>query len=87
MAEKAAAQGLSVRQVERMVKRMTEGREVAEAEEPRSDPNVAAAIRELEQVLGTRVRLVTKGDQKGRIEIEYYSQDDLDRIYSIIVRT
>ncbi len=86
VAEKAAAQGLSVRQVERMVQRMTEQRQVGEAEESRLDPNVAAAVREMEQALGTRVRLVAKGDQKGRIEIEYYSAEDLDRIYSVIVR-
>ncbi len=86
VAEKAVAQGLSVRQVERIVQRMTEGRQVAPAEEDRLDPNVAAAIREMEQALGTRVRLVAKRDQKGKIEIEYYSAEDLDRIYSIIVR-
>ena len=48
------------------------------------DPNVAAAVRDLESVLGTRVRIVEKNDQRGRIEIEYYSQDDLNRIYEIL---
>ncbi len=87
IAEKTAAQGLSVRQVERMVRRMTEGREVAEAQGPESvDPNVAAAVRALEQALGTRVRVVDRGNSRGRLEIEYYSMDDLDRIYSVIVR-
>lgn len=86
IAEKAAAQGLSVRQVERLVQRITEPREVSAPPEASSDPNVAAALRELEQVLGTRVRIVEKGDQKGRIEIEYYSAEDLDRIYAVIVR-
>jgi ParB family chromosome partitioning protein len=87
VAEKTAAQGLSVRQVERMVKRMTEGREVTEAHGPESvDPNVAAAVRALEQALGTRVRVVDRGNSRGRLEIEYYSMDDLNRIYSVIVR-
>lgn len=87
VAEKTAAQGLSVRQVERMVKRMTEGREVTDAHGPESvDPNVAAAVRALEQALGTRVRVVDRGNNRGRLEIEYYSMDDLDRIYSVIVR-
>jgi ParB family chromosome partitioning protein len=86
VAEKTAAQGLSVRQVERMVRRMTERREVAEAKDAESlDPNVAAAIRAMEQALGTRVRLVERSNHRGRIEIEYYSDDDLNRIYSIIV--
>lgn len=87
VAEKTAAQGLSVRQVERMVRRMTEGREVTDARGPDSvDPNVAAAVRALEQALGTRVRVVDRGNNRGRLEIEYYSMDDLDRIYSVIVR-
>lgn len=86
VAEKASAQGLSVRQVERLVQRMTEKREIADAEAAKLDPNVAAALRELEQALGTRVRIVEKGE-KGRIEIDYYSAEELDRIYSLIVRS
>lgn len=85
VAGKAAMRGLSVRQVERLVHRLTEPREASK--EAASDPNVAAAILEMEQVLGTRVRVVEKGNQKGRIEIEYYSGEDLDRIYSVIVRS
>jgi ParB family chromosome partitioning protein len=84
VAEKVAAQGLSVRQVERLVRRMTEARDPAEPAP--LDPNVAAAVREMEQSLGTRVRVIERGDHKGRIEIEYYSEDDLQRIYSFIVR-
>jgi ParB family chromosome partitioning protein len=45
---------------------------------------VKAAIQELERVLGTRVRIVPKSEQRGRIEIEYYSPEDLDRIYELI---
>jgi len=85
VAEKSASQGLSVRQVERLVKRMTETREPTSVEEAAHDPNVKAAIEELERALGTRVRIRTKSDQRGSIEIDYYSTDDLDRIYSLIV--
>lgn len=83
LAEKTAAQGLSVRQVERMVRRTNEPSETAE--EPPVDPNVQAAIDQLEQRLGTRVRLIEKRGGKGKIEIEFYSADDLDRIYSVIL--
>ena len=86
VAERSAAQGLSVRQVERLVQRMTEKREGRATEDEHIDPNVAAAIREMEQALGTRVRVVEKSANKGRIEIDYYSAEDLDRIYSMIVR-
>lgn len=85
VAEKAASQGMSVRQVERLVQKMVEPREPKTAAEVQQDPNVKAAIQEMERVLGTRVRIVEKTDQRGRIEIEYYSQEELDRIYSSIV--
>ena len=50
------------------------------------DPNVRAAIDELERVLGTKVHLLQGAKGAGRLMIEYYSQDDLDRIYSAIVQ-
>ncbi len=84
LAEKIVAQGLSVRQVERMTKRMTEPRDPTNIEDA-LDPNVKAAIVEMERVLGTKVRIVEKNDHRGRIEIEYYSPEDLDRIYAAIV--
>ena len=85
LAEKSAAQGYSVRQVERLVKKISEPREPSE--KPLLDPNIKAAVRELEGVLGTRVRIVEKTDQHGRIEIEYYSQEDLQRVYEMILST
>jgi ParB family chromosome partitioning protein len=84
VAEKASAQGLSVRQVERLIQRMTLSREPKSVEEVLEDPNVKAAVQELERLLGTRVRIVPKSEQRGRIEIEYYSPEDLDRIYEVI---
>jgi len=85
LAERSAAQGLSVRQVERLVQKATETRTEEPADKPEPDPNVKAAIQELERALGTRVHIVEKSPQRGRIEIEYYSQDDLQRIYEAIV--
>jgi ParB family chromosome partitioning protein len=86
LAEKASSQGLSVRQVERMVQKMTSEREPkAAGDDGASDPNVRAAIHELERALGTRVRITGKPESRGRIEIEFYSAEDLDRIYSLIV--
>lgn len=85
VAEKAVAQGWSVRQTERLTQRMLQSREPKSVEEVQTDPNVKAAIQEMERVLGTKVRIVEKGKQRGRIEIDYYSPDDLDRLYSAIV--
>jgi len=85
VAEKTVAQGLSVRQVERITQRMTETRKAKSPKEVAIDPNVRAAVQHLEQVLGTRVRIVGRPDDRGRIEIEYYSAEDLERIYTTIV--
>jgi ParB family transcriptional regulator, chromosome partitioning protein len=85
VAEKSVAQGWSVRQVERITQKMVEDRKPKAVDEVQSDPNVKAAIDELERVLGTKVRITERARQKGRIEIEYYSAEDLDRIYAVIV--
>jgi ParB family chromosome partitioning protein len=74
-----------VRQVERLTQKMMEDRKPKAVDEVQSDPNVKAAIQELERVLGTKVRIIERARQKGRIEIEYYSAEDLDRIYAAIV--
>ncbi len=85
VAEKAVTQGWSVRQTERTTQKMIEGRQAKHVDEVQVDPNVKAAIQELERALGTKVRIVEKSKKGGRIEIDYYSQEDLDRIYSVIV--
>jgi ParB family chromosome partitioning protein len=85
VAERSVAQGWSVRQMERTTQKMMEGRKPKTVDEAQTDPNVKAAIAELERVLGTKVKIVERAKQKGRIEIEYYSAEDLDRIYSAIV--
>jgi ParB family chromosome partitioning protein len=86
LAQKIAADGMSVRQVERAVARMNETRDEGQPPDERKlDPNVRAAIEDLERHLGTRVRIVEKSAQRGRIEIEYYSLEDLDRIYGLLI--
>ncbi len=84
LAEKTAAQGLSVRQIERTVRSLTEPRKGATASAP-PDPNVEAAVEEMERALGTPVRVVQRTANKGKIEIEFHSAQDLDRIYTAIV--
>ncbi|HVN78845.1 MAG TPA: ParB/RepB/Spo0J family partition protein [Terriglobia bacterium] len=84
LAEKIVGYGWSVRQVERAVSaRRTETPH--KSEPPRQDPNVRAAVEKLERALGTKVRIVEKG-QRGRIEIEFYSPEELQRLYEYLVR-
>lgn len=87
IAERAAAQGLSVRQVEALVQELTSDRtrKKGDRHEPEQDPNVKAASDELQNALGTKVRIVEINEQRGRIEIDYYSQDHLDRLYRRIL--
>ncbi|MGQ9633013.1 MAG: ParB/RepB/Spo0J family partition protein [Bryobacteraceae bacterium] len=84
VAEKAASQGLSVRQVERLVHRMTESREPKSPEDAPLDPNLKAAVQALEEAMGTRVRIVARAQGRGRIEIEFYSEEDLQRLYEML---
>lgn len=81
--------GLTVRQAERIAAKANEPVAPASAEQPveaAPDANIKAAIRELERTLGTRVR-INGDEQRGRIEISYYSAQDLNRLYDWLVRT
>jgi ParB family chromosome partitioning protein len=75
----------SVRQAEQLVSRYS--REVPAMEESEvTDPNVNAAMRALEQALGTKVSIQENGG-KGRIEIHFYSFEEMNRLYAALVRT
>ena len=91
LAEDIINRQLSVRETEALVKKIThEPQADSQIKENKAktpeDPNVRAALDEMAMALGTRVRLVKRSATSGRLEIEYYSQDDLDRIYSVIVK-
>ncbi|OLC82598.1 MAG: hypothetical protein AUH72_06330 [Acidobacteria bacterium 13_1_40CM_4_65_8] len=76
------ARGLSVRETESLVKKITEGGAPGrEATGPKPvDVHTRAAEDRLKLVLGTRVRIVRQG-ARGRIEIDFTSEDELIRIY------
>jgi ParB family chromosome partitioning protein len=85
LARTVVDRGWSVRDTEQWVAWQTAPPETLSVAEEKLDPNVRAAVLELERTLGTRVRIV--GDaQRGRIEIKYYSAEDLNRIFECIVR-
>jgi ParB family chromosome partitioning protein len=86
LASRIARQGLSVRQVENLVSsRGTKPAAPKAASKPPVDPNVRAAALELERTLGTRVKILGDG-RRGKIEISYFSAQDLTRIFELIVR-
>lgn len=79
VARETTARGLSVRETEALVRRETTP--PAPAPEPRRvDANTRAAEEQLKIALGTRVRIVRKGTG-GRIDIDFTSEEELQRLY------
>jgi len=86
VATQLVAQDLSVRAAERLVGRLAAGEaQPRKAKVQRLDPNIRAALADLERLLGTRVRL-TGGGRKGTLIFEYYSPQDLMRLYDAIAK-
>lgn len=78
------ARGLSVRDTEALVRREVDAKSPAAPAEPQKvDPNTRAAEDQLKLALGTRVRIVRKG-KRGRIEIDFTNEDELQRLYEAL---
>lgn len=90
VANLAIDNGWSVRETEKAVKRITAGADSsrpANKSERSVDANVKAAETKLMRALNTNVKILTgKKGVGGKIEIEFYSTDDLDRIFQVIVK-
>lgn len=86
LAQKIVKNNWSVREVERRVRNLTAEQQPRSSNKSvREDPNLRAAEARLRRRLGTQVRIIPNEPGKsGKIEIEYYSLSDLDRIYGII---
>jgi ParB family chromosome partitioning protein len=80
IARDVVARSLSVRETEALVKRLAEGAAPAPPGKPVPDVHTRAAEDRLQLLLGTRVRIVRRG-ARGRIEIDFGSEDELIRIY------
>ena len=74
--------GLSVRETEALVRKVSQPPAAAKAA-PDKDVHTRAAEERLHFVLGTRVRIVRKGDG-GRIEIDFGSEDELQRLFEAL---
>ncbi|MGH9752717.1 MAG: ParB/RepB/Spo0J family partition protein [Blastocatellia bacterium] len=86
LANEVAEKKLSVRQTEQAVKRVTSPQSLKEKSTPSdNDANIRAAELKMKRFLGSQVRIHI-GHNGGRIEIEFGSANELDRIYSIIMR-
>ena len=85
LADRIAEGGVSVREAERLAKAMLQpGREKKKPEQP-ADTDLKFAEDRLRDRLGTKVSI--QGSQsKGKVIIEYYSRDELNGIYDILIR-
>ena len=85
-ANKIYNERLSVREVEKLVKNI--GKEKSSKKE--KDLQQEAVFQDLEEKmkvsLGTKVSINRKDDKKGRIEIEYYSMEELERLMEILIK-
>ena len=79
IAREVLARDLSVRETEALVKRRAEPPRPP-VERPPADVHTRAAEERLKIALGTRVRIVRRG-RRGRIEIAFVSEDELQRLY------
>jgi len=87
LAQAVIEKGLSVRNLENLVAPRTPSHgEKKPKPDPKVDPNLRAAVLELERALGTRVKVVGS-ERRGKIEISYFSGEDLTRIYDRIIHT
>lgn len=85
IADRIVKHGLSVRAVERMVASLLERRPKKAA--PLPDPNVKAAIEEMQRALGTRVEYFQLRGGRARIVIECASLAEVERVYQRITRS
>lgn len=87
LADKIIRDNLSVREAEQLA----QGLKPVKASKPKGakrleikDPHLRQLEDEIKRKLGTQVRVIPRNAQKGRIEIEYYSLEDLDRILALL---
>jgi ParB family chromosome partitioning protein len=94
ISEKIITEKLSVRETEEIVRqtrlsgvsRETPGEEEEKKQKERQkiDPNLQAIIDDMTRLFGTKVR-IKKNGERGKIEIEYYSPEEFERITEILL--
>ncbi|MBQ6812185.1 MAG: ParB/RepB/Spo0J family partition protein [Agathobacter sp.] len=88
IAQRIFDEKLSVRDTEKLMKNLQNEKLDVPVSTNKIDPQLRAIYNDLEEqmktIIGTKVFINPKDDKKGKIEIEYYSQDELDRIIDLI---
>ena len=86
LANRIVEEELSVREVEAIAKKICEGKELEEPKKSKEEKDMFIVDVEdkLMNVFGTKVN-ISRGKRKGKIEIEYYNDEDLNNILSMII--
>lgn len=86
LAVKIFDEKLSVRETEKLIKNIKNPKEQPKQEKKVENSFIYDDLAEkMKQALGTKVKVLAKGNGKGKIEIEYYSEEELERIYDLIM--
>ena len=80
------SKGLSVRETENLIKKLKAGKKKSKASQSSSEDIYFSDLADnLSSYFGTKV-LIKRSGQKGKVEIEFYNNDDLDRLMSLFKR-
>lgn len=85
IANKIFDEKLSVRETEKLVKALKNPKKVQKTEKVENAFIYDSLEEKMKNIMGTKVNVNQKANGKGRIEIEYYSEDELERIFDMIM--
>ena len=84
-ANKIFDEKLSVRETEKLVKALKNPKKEVKKQKQEHTFVYESLEEHMKDIIGTKVKVNSKSNGKGRIEIEYYSEDELERIYDLIM--
>ena len=89
LAQNVIDQALSVRETERAIRKIIEGSSAVASTiktQPQNDANIRAAESKLRRKFSSQVRIISnQNGEGGKIEIEFYSENDLQRVYQLLI--
>ena len=83
--EKIIDEKLTVRETEKLVKKLTNPKEKKEPKKLENEFVYKNIENQMKDIIGTKVTVDHKASGKGKIEIEYYSNEELDRIFDLFL--
>ncbi len=85
LSRRVVQEELSVREIENWVRKLRDGVQVEKLIKTKQvDPQMNFLENEMTKILGTKVKIKSQG-KKGKVVIDYYSQEDLDRIFNAVM--